>query len=75
MSREKQFEERRDLSEIIFWSGYGFDRGTCNDIASQIQEQGYRKIPEGAIILTKEEIAALNEYQLKHFIGSEPNEE
>lgn len=41
--KNKLFEERRDLSDIIFWSGYGFDRGTCNDIARQIQEQGYCK--------------------------------
>lgn len=32
-------------------------------IGSDIYEKGFRKIPEGAIILTKEEIAALNEYQ------------
>ena len=42
-SREKKIEEKRDLSDIIYWSGYGFDRGTCNDIARQIQEQGYCK--------------------------------
>jgi hypothetical protein len=48
MSRDKQIEERRDISDIIYWSGYGFDRGTCNDISKQIQEQGYRKASEVA---------------------------
>ena len=45
---KKQIEERRDISDIIYWSGYGFDRGTCNDLSKQIQEQGYRKASEVA---------------------------
>lgn len=42
--------------------------------AKRFYNAGYRKIPEGAIILTKEEIAALNEYQKKHCTGGEPVE-
>lgn len=37
--------EKSELSDIIFWSGYGFDRGTCNDLARQIVEHGYSKKP------------------------------
>ena len=48
MNRDKQIEEKRELSDIIYWSGYGFDRGTCNDISNQIQEQGYLKASEVA---------------------------
>lgn len=43
-------------------------------LADYLIANGVTVLPEGAIILTKKEIAALNEYQLKHFIGSEPNE-
>ena len=39
----KQTEEKRELVDILYWSGYGFDRGTCNDLARQIYEQGYRR--------------------------------
>lgn len=48
MDRDKQIEEKRELKDILYWSGYGFDMGTCNDIAKQIQEQGYRKTSEFA---------------------------
>lgn len=59
MSRDKQIEERRDISDIIYWSGYGFDRGTCNDISKQIQEQGYRKASDVAREIFKEVMQAL----------------
>ena len=38
--------------------------------ARRIYGANFRKIPEGAVILTKEEITALNEYQKKHRDGS-----
>lgn len=44
----KQIEEKRELVDILYWSGYGFDRGTCNDLARQIYEQGYRRQDEVA---------------------------
>ena len=52
------------------------DTGSCIGwLAEHLLKVGWRKIPEGAIILTKEEIAALNEYQKKHCTGGEPLEE
>ena len=47
----------------ILTSSGGKGERTERTIAEAFYEAGYRKIPEGAIILTKEEIAALNEYQ------------
>ena len=47
---------------------------TRGDLIKDLYNAGYRKIPEGTIILTKEEIAALNEYQKKHCTGGEPVE-
>ena len=41
----KQLEEKRDLSNILYWSGYGLPRGVCNDIAGQILDHGYRLQP------------------------------
>ena len=49
MNRDKQIEEKRDLIDILYMSGYGLYRGDCNDIAKQIQEQGYRKASEVAM--------------------------
>lgn len=61
--REKQIEEL--LSELIKTNSYG----TLNAVAEHLVNAGYRKIPEGAIILTREEIKALNEYHKKHKTG------
>ena len=44
-------------------------------IADYLIENGVTILPEGAIILTKEEIARLNEYQKRHFAGGEQLEE
>ena len=43
------------------------------DAADYLIANGVTILPEGAIILTKEEIAALNEYQKKHCTGGELN--
>lgn len=43
-------------------------------LADFLIANGVTVLPEGAIILTKEEIAALNEYQKKHCTGSDSNE-
>lgn len=43
-------------------------------LADFLIENDVTILPEGAIILTKEEIAALNEYQSKHGAGGEPVE-
>ena len=40
---DKRIDEKRDLSDVLFRSGYGFDRGTCNDLARQILAYGYHR--------------------------------
>ena len=44
-----------------------------DEVADFLIKNGVTVIPEGAIILTKEEIARLNEYQEKHFVGGVDN--
>lgn len=70
MDKQKQIAEIKmvlDDPNIVWGEGERTER----TIAEAFYEAGYRKIPEGAIILTKEEIAALNEYQKKHCTGGE----
>ena len=61
---EKLLEMANELYETLMLEAdcslSGMD---CAIIADLLINKGYRKIPEGAIILTKEEIAALNKYQ------------
>ena len=38
-----------------------------HEIAEHLHAKGWCKIPEGAVVLTKEEIEALNVYHKKHF--------
>lgn len=48
MDREKQIEEKHELSESIYMSGYGLDWKDSNDIAEQLYNAGYRKQNEVA---------------------------
>lgn len=47
MSKEKQIEEKHELSVSIYMSGYGLLRKDCDDIAEQLYSEGYRKQSEG----------------------------
>lgn len=57
-------DEREKLIEILQAKPYG--HSTYEEFADYLLANGVTVIPEGAVILTKEEIAALNEYQSKH---------
>lgn len=64
--RENQIVEmREDLREIFDEEYNKINLITAQNTADKMTAKGYRKVPEGAIILTKEERAALNEYQKK----------
>ena len=47
MDREKQIEEKHELSESIYMSGHGLDWKDSDDIAEQLYNAGYRKQSEG----------------------------
>ena len=47
MSKEKQIDEKHELSESIYMSGHGLDRKDSDDIAEQLYHEGYRKQSEG----------------------------
>ena len=67
MSRETDIKEIAcDMGCMISCTE---SRDCAKIFAENLYNAGYRKIPEGAIILTREEIAALNECQKKHFGG------
>ena len=54
--------------------GYSLDtRIETEQLADYLVKAGVTVLPEGAIILTREEIAALNEYQ-KKFVGGDARE-
>ena len=46
MNREKQIEEKHELSESIYMSGHGLDWKDSDDIAEQLYNAGYRKQSE-----------------------------
>lgn len=46
MDREKQVEEKHELSESIYMSGYGLDWKDSDDIAEQLYNAGYRNQSE-----------------------------
>jgi hypothetical protein len=54
MSKEKQIEEKHELSESIYMSGYGLLRQDCDDIAEQLYHEGYHKQSEGEWITDEE---------------------
>ena len=59
-SATSQIEEMCiDLSKTIYMSSFGVDRKDCNYIARQIIEQGYRKLPEDSVVLSREELEKL----------------
>lgn len=62
MDREKQIEEKHELSESIYMSGYGLDWKDSDDIAEQLYNAGYRKQSEVA-----REIFAEIEYSMSCF--------
>lgn len=70
MSRDKQIEE---MANIMKMSLDGLGNGTHNFtgfeistmFAKALYNAGYRKVPEGAIVLTRAELDALNEYTEK----------
>ena len=43
MSKEKQIEEKHELSESIYMSGHGLDWKDSEDIAEQLYTADYRK--------------------------------
>ena len=47
MSKEKQIEEKHELSESIYMSGHGLDWKDSEDIAEQLYHANYRKQSEG----------------------------
>ena len=49
MDREKQIEEKHELSESIYMSGYGLDWKDSDDIAEQLYNAGYRKQSENTV--------------------------
>lgn len=52
--------------------GFSLDtRIETERLAEHLIKNGVTVLPEGAVILTREEIAALNEYQRKHGSGGE----
>ena len=61
MMKEKQIEEMGKiiLQQSLVASMHNFDR----EVASALYNAGYRKVPEGAMILTRSELDALNKYQ------------
>ena len=63
MSKEKQIEEKHELSESIYMSGYGLLRQDCDDIAEQLCQEGYRKQSEGEWILHTNFNGNLNHYE------------
>lgn len=65
MSIEKQIEE---MAEVIA-NKTALSILEATGVAEILTVEGYRKIPEGAIILTREEIAALNRYQKERETG------
>ena len=46
MDREKQIEEKHELSESIYMSGHGLDWEDSDDIAEQLYNAGHRKQSE-----------------------------
>lgn len=66
--------EKRDLSDVLFWSGYGFDRGTCNDLARQIYEQGYRKQSDTARDIFAEIDKLLCSLDKRHMMCGNPKQ-
>lgn len=75
--RENQIEE---MANIIAFKAFeqahyvDGDENLADIVATDLYEKGCRIIPEGAIILTKEERAALNAYQKKLDAGGDPFE-
>lgn len=62
------------LTELLEFAAEVMDCPQMFEVAEYLIDNGVTVLPEGAIILTKEEIAALNEYQRKHGAGGEPVE-
>ena len=61
MNKEKQIEE---MTQDLF-SAYAINKLYTKDVAEYLYNAGYRKVPEGAIVLTRTELDALNAYQKK----------
>ena len=62
------------LTELLEKATEIMDCPQMHEIAEYLAKNRVTILPEGAVILTKEEIAALNDYQKKHFSGGEPVE-
>ena len=67
-----QHQQEKEIAQLICKCKNGFCMYTntpcdmncsAGKAAKRIYNANFRKIPEGAVILTREEIAALNEYQ------------
>lgn len=65
--------DKQQIEEIAEWiCSYNCDRSTCfggcekcdnYKLANNLYEQGYRKLPENAVVLTKEEYDEIKQYQ------------
>ena len=68
MSKE-QNEEKHELSESIYMSGYGLLRKDCDDIAEQLYSEGYRKQIKGFWSVAKVYNEYLMSYEIKTVCG------
>ena len=59
----KQIKEK-ELPVAIYMSGHGLDWADSDDIANQLYEQGYRKIPEGSVVLDHDEAQKYCAYKI-----------
>ena len=57
------------LTEMLEFAVEVMDCPQMHELAEYLEENGVTILPEGAIILTREEIKALNEYHEKHKTG------
>ena len=60
------------LAALLEAAATFLDCPEVDEVADFLIKNGVTVIPEGAIILTREEINALNEHQKKHFVGGDP---
>ena len=56
MTKQEQIEEIAKIIDEMYWV---YDT-TAGDIAEELYNAGYRKIPENAVVLTKEEYIDLS---------------
>lgn len=57
------------LTDLLEKATEEMDCPQMHEIAEYLVKNRVTILPQGAVIITKKEIAALNEYQKKHFSG------